>query len=129
MQRFIAASSCCAIRDVPNQLWRCMPRWLSTGLRTTRGEGGRVRAEGAFPAAGSPSRLRDGVPCAEPASAGWHACGVAVRLKPDTTYGRPTCPPSLKLRRVRRSRGGGGKVGLYGCNGAGRYTDVFDRAG
>src|SRR4030095_13966225 len=31
-KRFIAASSFCAIRAVPNQQWRCMPRWLLAEL-------------------------------------------------------------------------------------------------
>ena len=53
VKRFIAASSFCAIRDVPNQQCRCMPRWQAVESRITGGGSDRARAEGAFPACGA----------------------------------------------------------------------------
>ena len=53
VKRFIAASSFCAIRDVPTQQCRCMPRWQMVERGTTGGASDRVRAEGAFPACGA----------------------------------------------------------------------------
>src|SRR5688572_28241451 len=54
-ERFSAASSFCAIRGVPNQQWRCMPRWLSVeSPLVAAGAAGRRelsrRAESAQPA-------------------------------------------------------------------------------
>jgi hypothetical protein len=39
--------------QAPNQLRRCLPRWQAAESGTTRGGGGRIRAERAFPACGA----------------------------------------------------------------------------
>ena len=71
--RFIAASSFCAIRVVPNYHCRCMPRWLSTGSSLlAAGAEGYERSELSRRAESAP---RAGRP---------QATSCQVRQKPDT---------------------------------------------